>query len=55
MAIQIDYQPTMFPEAYNELIPELKDAIRHELEHIAQYRFDKDATPRIQMNRMIYH
>jgi len=45
MAIQIDYQPTMFPEAYNELIPELKDAIRHELEHIAQYRFDKDASP----------
>ena len=45
MAIQIDYQSTMFPEAYNELIPELKDAIRHELEHIAQYRFDKDASP----------
>ena len=45
MAIQIDYQSTMFPEAYNELIPELKDAIRHELEHIAQYRFDKGVTP----------
>jgi len=45
MAIQIDYQPTMFPEAYNELIPELKDAIRHELEHLAQYRFDKGVTP----------
>ena len=45
MAIQIDYQPSMFPKAYNELIPELKDAIRHELEHIAQYRFNKDASP----------
>lgn len=45
IAIQINYQPDQFPEAYNELIPELKDAIRHELEHVGQYRFDKDATP----------
>jgi hypothetical protein len=45
IAIQIDYQPSLFPEAYTELIPELKDAIRHELEHVAQYRFNKDATP----------
>jgi len=43
--IQINYRPELFPEAYNELIPELKDAIRHELEHTAQYRFDKDAIP----------
>jgi hypothetical protein len=45
IAIQIDYRPELFPEAYNELIPELKDAIRHELEHTAQYRFNKDAIP----------
>jgi len=45
IAIQIDYQPNQFPEAYNELVPELKDAIRHELEHVAQSRFDKDAIP----------
>ena len=41
IAIQIDYQPDQFPEAYNELIPELKDAIRHELEHTGQGRFNK--------------
>ena len=45
IAIQIDYQKDRFPEAYNELIPELKDAIRHELEHTAQFRFNKDAIP----------
>jgi hypothetical protein len=41
IAIQINYNPESFPKAYNELIPELKDAIRHELEHTAQGRFDK--------------
>ena len=45
IAIQINYQEDRFPEAYNELIPELKDAIRHELEHTAQFRFNKDAIP----------
>lgn len=45
IAIQINYQVDQFPKAYNELIPELKDAIRHELEHVAQYRFSKDAFP----------
>ena len=45
IAIQIDYQPNQFPEAYNELIPELKDSIRHELEHTGQSRFDKGVTP----------
>lgn len=45
IAIQINYQVESLPEAYNELIPELKDAIRHELEHTAQYRFSKDAFP----------
>ena len=41
IAIQVNYNPDSFPKAYNELIPELKDAIRHELEHTAQGRFDK--------------
>ena len=41
MFIQINYQPKMFPKAYNELVPEIKDAIRHELEHIAQFNFNK--------------
>jgi len=45
IAIQINYQVDSFPEAYNELIPELKDAIRHELEHTGQGRFNKGVTP----------
>jgi hypothetical protein len=43
--IQINYDTKQFPEAFNKLIPELKDAIRHELEHVAQLRFNKDAVP----------
>jgi len=38
IAIQINYNPDSFPTAYNELIPEIKDAVRHELEHVSQYR-----------------
>lgn len=45
IAIQINYQVDRFPNAYNELVPELKDAIRHELEHVAQFRFDKGIAP----------
>lgn len=45
IAIQVNYNPESFPEAYNDLIPELKDAIRHELEHTAQGRFDKGVFP----------
>ena len=45
IAIQINYNPDSFPKAYNELIPELKDAIRHELEHTGQGRFDKGVMP----------
>jgi len=43
--IKIAYNPDSFPEAYNELIYEIKDTIRHELEHVGQYEFDKDAYP----------
>jgi len=43
--IKIVYNPDSFPEAYNKLIYEVKDAIRHELEHVGQYEFDKDAYP----------
>lgn len=45
IAIQINYQVDQFPDAYNELIAELKDAIRHELEHTSQFRFNKGVTP----------
>ena len=38
IAIQVNYNPDSFPTAYNELIPEIKDAVRHELEHVSQYR-----------------
>ncbi len=41
VAIQINYNPLGFPKAYNSLIPEVKDTLRHELEHVAQYHFDK--------------
>jgi len=43
--VKIVYNPDSFPEAYNKLIYEVKDAIRHELEHVGQYEFDKDAYP----------
>ena len=42
MTIQIDYNPEAFPKAYNELNAEIKDALRHELEHVGQFNFDKD-------------
>ena len=41
MTIQIDYNPESFPKAYNELNAEIKDALRHELEHVGQFNFDK--------------
>ena len=41
MYIQINYNPELFPEAYSELVPEIKDAVRHELEHIGQHHFNK--------------
>jgi hypothetical protein len=39
--IQINYNPDSFPKAYNKLTFEVKDAVRHELEHIGQQNFDK--------------
>ena len=34
--IIIAYNPESFPKAYNDLIAELKDTLRHELEHVSQ-------------------
>ena len=45
MTIQIDYNPESFPEAYNELNAEIKDALRHELEHVGQFNFPKGVDP----------
>lgn len=40
-AITIKYNPTVFPKEYNNLIAEVKETLRHELEHIAQLNFEK--------------
>jgi hypothetical protein len=32
----VEYNPLVFPAAFNDFIAEIKDAIRHEMEHIAQ-------------------
>ena len=39
MEITIDYNPVLFPEEYNNLIAELKETLRHEIEHIVQFNF----------------
>lgn len=39
--IAINYNPEEFPKVFNDLIGELKDTLRHELEHVAQQNFDK--------------
>ena len=43
--IQINYNPESFPAAYNDLIAEVKDTLRHELEHVGQYAFGKGVEP----------
>ncbi len=44
--VVITYNPDSFPENYNKLNAEIKDALRHELEHVAQYNFSKGVIPR---------
>jgi len=39
MEIAIDYNPVLFPKEYNNLIAELKETLRHEIEHIVQFNF----------------
>lgn len=39
--VTINYDPSIFPKAYNALNAEIKDSIRHELEHIGQFNFPK--------------
>ncbi len=41
----ITYQPESFPDSYNDLNAEIKDALRHELEHIGQFNFNKGVNP----------
>ena len=45
VVIQINYNPEGFPAAYNDLIAEVKDTLRHELEHVGQYAFGKEVEP----------
>ena len=45
ISIQINYNPSLFPEAFNDLIAEVKDTLRHELEHLGQYYFGKEVEP----------
>jgi len=45
ISIQINYNPSLFPEAFNNLIAEVKDTLRHELEHLGQYYFGKEVEP----------
>ena len=37
MLITVQYDPTTFPQSMNDFIAEVKETLRHELEHIAQY------------------
>lgn len=39
--IKITYNPDNFPKEYNNLIAEVKETLRHELEHVAQFNFKK--------------
>ena len=39
--IVINYNKDAFPKSYNDLNAELKDTIRHELEHVGQANFNK--------------
>jgi len=45
ISIQINYNPSLFPEAFNDLVAEVKDTLRHELEHLGQYYFGKEVEP----------
>jgi len=46
LIISISYDPNVFPANYNDLIAELKDTLRHELEHVGQYQLSKSVNPK---------
>ena len=37
----VNYEPSSYPQFLNDLIAELKDTLRHELEHVGQENFEK--------------
>jgi hypothetical protein len=51
MDIVITYNPALFPQSYSTLIAEIKETLRHELEHVSQenfqdmYTFQKKGAP----------
>ena len=46
IAIEIKYNPELLTkELYSELSAELRNSVRHELEHLAQYRTEKGVRP----------
>jgi len=40
LEIDIQYNPKMFPGAMNSLIAEIRETVRHELEHVGQQNFE---------------
>jgi len=39
LSISISYNPSMFPRAMNDLVAEIFETVRHELEHVGQNNF----------------
>ena len=39
--LAINYETSSYPKYLNDLIAELKEALRHELEHVGQENFEK--------------
>lgn len=40
LTLDIDYNPSMFPAAMNDLVAEIKETLTHELEHVGQQNFE---------------
>ena len=45
MNITIEYNPNAFPQAYNDMVAEIKETVTHEMEHVGQQNFDDMYTP----------
>jgi len=54
LIISVSYDPNAFPASYNDLIAELKDALRHELEHVGQYQLAKSVNPKSSPEKYTY-
>ena len=45
LIVTASYSPSEFPKAYNNFIADLKNSLRHELEHVGQYQLSKAENP----------